>query len=957
VFTNSPAEDNALEEDVFNLEFESLLRNRSRVQPGDDELYLLVLYMRAQAEAMNTTKQSNPSFVSLFMEKFQGPAQQTRAWEIWRADKITGSKVFSLLDPKYFTDKYGSIQREDVKEFNCTHGINHEHAARKLFCKKTGHIVLEFPILSKTRRGDVPGFSEFENNEHLAVSVDGITSNGALLEIKCPVNKFDYDFKLTKAHYYWHQVQYSMHVLDLKLCYFVQYLPPAGVNRLVAYDKVNGDITYQKIERDERYFESHYCRDGKGDPLHGFKTIGQVIREETERLKRLSVIQISDSDGQSMGADSDDNKPSSSATSSHDDGDDDGVKDDVENIVDVSVNGNIDFAEIDAKHKANVLFVRSKLNAFEKASRGDYGYAVKSAFRCYEATKELRKDFENFGHLHRDFHIVASDELLVVVLLFYIVCKACVNSNDFARFQDRCVQGKEGIPDAHCELRLPPPVHGTKVRDLLETSNAEEIVANYGGFALGLFHATILKHLNPLMEKIDALSTHWAETNPFGMSIGQREINAAMRAHPGAKQQLAATVTPAISLTALQKAQNTSNAVPEHIAKALDPHDVEKMKHATAVAKSDRYLSAQNAILAKLQRWFREKFGTEQELDDVTNDHMKGFLVSLSKNQNPDSLVTSISTLKAGLGRFLTPEVVATSFPCLSDDFRKGLYKITNKPSDTKRARAMTPGNFITILDAMKNMMEEAKKSDKCVGNRLGDNLSLFRGWLGVLLGYYLVLRPAEIATLRTNALLVREGDGKRWLEIKLLGSNEFHGEKNNSAQTVADRPPYRLYTHTPKGNLTAACDLAEFVLFWKEEKTAHNAHLARNLSTQDESDIQNFFFSLRGTYQGTDIKWVSEAVRKMWQICLTKEEFQESRHSEKYSGYAIRRGGASGFYAMSCSKSETKKWGRWDPQSLKFENYIDENITAFAYRDALRRIFTACAPIFELADLHSAYA
>jgi len=240
----------------------------------------------------------------------------------------------------------------------------------------------------------------------------------------------------------------------------------------------------------------------------------------------------------------------------------------------------------------------------------------------------------------------------------------------------------------------------------------------------------------------------------------------------------------------------------------------------------------------------------------------------------------------------------------------------------------------------------------------LGDNITLFRGWLGVLLGYYLFLRPAEIVTLRTNALRVREGDGKRWLEIQLLGSNEFHGEKNNSAQTVADRPPYRLYTHTPKGNLsTAACDLVEFVQFWKEEKTAHDAHLARNFSTQDESDIQNFFFSLRGTYQGSDIMWVSEAVRRMWQVCLTTGEYQEIRHSERLSGYAIRRGGASGFYAMSRSKPETKKWGRWDPQSVKFENYIDENINMFGYRDALRQIFTACAPIFDLADLNSAYA
>ena len=150
---------------------------------------------------------------------------------------------------------------------------------------------------------------------------------------------------------------------------------------------------------------------------------------------------------------------------------------------------------------------------------------------------------------------------------------------------------------------------------------------------------------------------------------------------------------------------------------------------------------------------------------------------------------------------------------------------------------------------------------------------------------------------------------------------------------------------------------MINLVEFWKEEKLAHNIDIADKLSTNDNDDVAKFLFGLRCTGIRRDrIEWLTDAVKTVWQICLSQEAYEKLVLSDKLSGYAIRRGGTSGFYALSQDKSETKKWGRWQPTSTNFEKYIDENITYSMYVKPLKFIFGACAPIYDVQDLKYAH-
>jgi putative phage-type endonuclease len=62
----------------------------------------------------------------------------------------------------------------------------------------------------------------------LGGSPDGVTSDGILVEIKCPPNRKIKPGLHGVPSYYIHQVQMLMHVCDLETCHFVQYKPYMG---------------------------------------------------------------------------------------------------------------------------------------------------------------------------------------------------------------------------------------------------------------------------------------------------------------------------------------------------------------------------------------------------------------------------------------------------------------------------------------------------------------------------------------------------------------------------------------------------------------------------------------------------------------------------------------------------------------------------------------------------------
>ena len=126
-------------------------------------------------------------------------AQRSPEWFAQRAGRVTASEVAAILDIKPFAtySAYGGHPRQEVllrKAFPddprfkfagnaaTAHGQDNESVACDKYAAATGATVLEF------------GFIIHETIPWLGASPDGITTDGVLVEIKCPISRrLEYD--------------------------------------------------------------------------------------------------------------------------------------------------------------------------------------------------------------------------------------------------------------------------------------------------------------------------------------------------------------------------------------------------------------------------------------------------------------------------------------------------------------------------------------------------------------------------------------------------------------------------------------------------------------------------------------------------------------------------------------------------------------------------------------------
>ena len=107
---------------------------------------------------------------------------------------------------QYFLDK---CQGSKFKGNSATYwGQKYEQVVTDIYSKINNIEVLEF------------GLIVHDNIDYLAASPDGITTEGVMLEIKCPFRR-----KITGIPplYYWIQVQLQLEVCDLDFCDFAEY--------------------------------------------------------------------------------------------------------------------------------------------------------------------------------------------------------------------------------------------------------------------------------------------------------------------------------------------------------------------------------------------------------------------------------------------------------------------------------------------------------------------------------------------------------------------------------------------------------------------------------------------------------------------------------------------------------------------------------------------------------------
>jgi len=220
-----------------------------------------------------------PSVQHVLREDLLGPTQNTGEWFEYRRDKLTASKIHDLCHPPIA----GASNPPDEEAM--AHGTEHEAKAREVWAK-VHHKIVYIPPAISARDEEILGIPEYcDVREALSASADGITSEGDLIEIKCPyraewqnIKKNPHDI----SERYRYQIQFSLHVLNLETCHLIRYLPPSGNARREFPDNgEDGDFVVTTIRRQEDFFAQALDED---------RTIGELVSHEAKKLMKKKYI-------------------------------------------------------------------------------------------------------------------------------------------------------------------------------------------------------------------------------------------------------------------------------------------------------------------------------------------------------------------------------------------------------------------------------------------------------------------------------------------------------------------------------------------------------------------------------------------------------------------------------------------------------------------------------------------
>ena len=214
---------------------------------------------------MSTTEE-NP-IPRLRLAEQDMPAQRTPEWDEMRKQMLTSTAISVIAQEKPLYQNENSVYMQKTGRappfkgnFNTRWGNTLEDQACQLYEQKTGRKVEHFGLMRHPKEPWIGG------------SPDGVTTDGRLVEIKCPVSRPI--LPEVPVHYYG-QVQCLMEVLDLQLCDFVQYKP----------GKSSADYTLQitTIRRNPAWW---------AEKLPVFRKFwDRVLRYHTERAARLKELQ------------------------------------------------------------------------------------------------------------------------------------------------------------------------------------------------------------------------------------------------------------------------------------------------------------------------------------------------------------------------------------------------------------------------------------------------------------------------------------------------------------------------------------------------------------------------------------------------------------------------------------------------------------------------------------------
>lgn len=176
--------------------------------------------------------------------------QKTPEWYAQRKKYLTASTIGSICGVNRYESRDEAMRNKLDERLDrrsaftgnkaTEHGNRNEPIAIELYEKNTNEKVFAFGLLQSLKVGE----------EFIAGSPDGITASGRLIEVKCPMYRKPNG---TVPEHYMYQVQTLLHILDLKVCDYIEYVPgwdqTLSIVVIVRDDVLWSDTMFPKISK------------------------------------------------------------------------------------------------------------------------------------------------------------------------------------------------------------------------------------------------------------------------------------------------------------------------------------------------------------------------------------------------------------------------------------------------------------------------------------------------------------------------------------------------------------------------------------------------------------------------------------------------------------------------------------------------------------------------------------
>jgi len=169
--------------------------------------------------------------------------QRSDEWLALRDQMITASDVASAIGESRYETPDAFVKKKVLKtkwagNAATAHGTALEPLVRDLYDQRTG------------RKSHEIGLVQHREYPWLGASPDGVTEDGLLIEIKCPLTR-KIEAKVPK--HYLPQVQLQLEITDLEECDFIQYRP----GNAESVPPTQEEYVVVRVKRDRAWFAKH----------------------------------------------------------------------------------------------------------------------------------------------------------------------------------------------------------------------------------------------------------------------------------------------------------------------------------------------------------------------------------------------------------------------------------------------------------------------------------------------------------------------------------------------------------------------------------------------------------------------------------------------------------------------------------------------------------------------------